>query len=239
MIGASRIVAIIPARGASKGLPGKNLRQLLGKPLIGWTIEQALACRAMIDAVIVTTDDAAIAAAAASFGAEVPFLRPAHLATDEASSIAVVLHALDALSAAGRSFDIVVLLEPTSPLREPADILGALARLDGAPDIDSVVSVAPAEAMHPAYLYRIEQGKLAPYGGRQPTGLRRQDLDPVYFLEGSVYVSRVLALRERNSFYHARTAPWPVARYKSHEIDEISDFIAVEALLAARHEGRL
>lgn len=239
MIGANRVVAIVPARGGSKGLPGKNLRPMLGKPLIGWTIEQALSCGSALDAVIVTTDDPAIAATARQFGAEVPFLRPPHLATDVASSIDVVLHALDAVSAAGRSFDIVVLLEPTSPLRETTDILGALARLEGDAAVDSVVSVAPAESGHPAFLYRIEAGWLRPYGGSQPTGLRRQDLDPVYFLEGSVYVSRVPALRERRSFYHARTAPWPVARYKSHEIDELSDFIAVEALLAARHEGRL
>ena len=239
MIGGNRIVAVITARGGSKGLPGKNLRPMLGKPLVGWTIEQALACGGAFDAIIVTTDDPAIAAAAQRFGAEVPFLRPPHLATDEASSIDVVLHALNSLSGAGRPFDIVVLLEPTSPLREPSDIVGGLELLVGAPDIDSVVSVARAESLHPAFLYRIEAGLLRPHTGQQPTGLRRQDLAPLYFLDGSLYVSRVPALRERRSFYHARTAPWPVARYKSHEVDELSDFIAVEALLAARHEGRL
>jgi CMP-N,N'-diacetyllegionaminic acid synthase len=238
MIAGKSVLALIPARGGSKGLPGKNLRPMLGRPLIGWTIEEAGAC-AEIDATVVTTDDPAIAEVASHLGAEVPFMRPPELATDTASSIEVVLHALDALAGMGRSFDILVLLEPTSPLREPLDISGALGRLVGKPAVDSVVGVARVEGVHPAYLYRIEDGLLRPYGGVQPTGLRRQELESLYFLEGSVYASFVAALRARRSFYHERTAPWVVARYKSLEIDELSDFIAVEALLAARREGRL
>lgn len=238
MIAGKRVLALIPARGGSKGLPGKNLRPLLGKPLIGWTIEQAAAC-AELDARIVSTDDPAIAETAKRLGAEVPFQRPAALATDTASSVDVVLHALDTLKQSGREFDLVVLLEPTSPLREPSDISGALARLANSPEIDSVVGVAAAESRHPAFLYRIENGLLRPYAGAQPTGLRRQDLEKLYFLEGTVYASRIAALRAKRSFYHERTAPWPVARYKSLEIDELSDLIAAEALLAARREGRL
>jgi len=238
MIAGKSVLALIPARGGSKGLPGKNLRPMLGKPLLAWTIESATASPE-IDAIVVTTDDRAIADTAARFGAEAPFLRPAALATDTASSIDVVLHALDALAAARRAFEIVVLLEPTSPLREPSDISGALDRLVAAPAVESVVGVARVEGAHPAYLYRIVDGLLHPLTGAQPTGLRRQDLDSLYFLEGSIYASFVAALRERRSFYHGRTAPWIVARYKSLEIDDLSDFIAVEALLAARREGRL
>ena len=238
MIAGKSVLGLVPARGGSKGLPGKNLRPMLGKPLLAWTIECAAACPA-VDAVVVSTDDAAIADTAIGLGAEAPFLRPAGLATDTASSIDVVLHALDTLATGGRVFDIVVLLEPTSPLREVSDIAGALDRLVGAPAVESVVGVARVENVHPAFLYRLTEGQLRPYTGAQPTGLRRQDLDPLYFVEGSVYASFVAALRAKRSFYHERTAPWVVARYKSLEIDELSDFIAVEALLAARREGRL
>jgi N-acylneuraminate cytidylyltransferase/CMP-N,N'-diacetyllegionaminic acid synthase len=120
-----RIIALVPARGGSKGLPGKNVLPLLGKPLIAWTIEQAKAC-SYIDRVMVTTDDDGIAAAAREFGADVPFKRPAHLATDAAKSLDVVLHALDWLEAHGDRYDLLVLLQPTSPLRTAGDIGGAL-----------------------------------------------------------------------------------------------------------------
>ncbi|MEI7605822.1 MAG: acylneuraminate cytidylyltransferase family protein [Rhodospirillaceae bacterium] len=238
MIAERRILALIPARGGSKGLTGKNIRPLLGKPLIGWSVEQALACPE-IDAVVVSTDDQAIADAAAASGAEVPFLRPPELATDTASSIDVILHAIDTLEAAGRHFDILVLLEPTSPLREVSDLSGALEVLVSTPGVESVVSVAQVENVHPAYLYRIEDGLLSPYGGMQATGVRRQTLDSLYFLEGSVYASTVAALRSRRSFYHDHTAPWRVSRYKSLEIDELCDLICAEALMIARIEGRL
>lgn len=238
MIDGKRVLALIPARGGSKGLPGKNLRPLLGKPLVGWSVEQGKGCPE-IDAVVVSTDDPATAEAARRFGAEVPFMRPPELATDTASSIDVVLHALDTLAAAGSRYDILVLLEPTSPLRESSDISGALAKLIGTAGAESVVGVARVESMHPSFLYRLEGDWMRPYHGVQPTGLRRQELETLYFLEGSVYVSTVEALRARRGFYHEHTVPWIVPRYKSLEIDELSDFIAVEALLAARVEGRL
>ncbi len=238
MIDGKRVLALVPARGGSKGLLGKNLRPLLGKPLVGWSVEQGRACLE-VDDVVVSTDDAAIAEAARIFGAEVPFLRPLELATDTATTMDAVHHALDSLETAGRSYDILVLLEPTSPLREPTDISGALAKLIAIPDAESVVGVARVEGMHPSFMYRLNGDWLQPYGGEQPTGLRRQELEPLYFLEGSVYVSYVAALRARHGFYHERAVPWMMPRYKSLEIDELSDFIAAEALLAARMDGRL
>lgn len=238
MIAGKKVLALIPARSGSKGLVGKNLRPLLGKPLIGWSVEHARACPE-IDLIVVSTDDQKIADAAVQFGALAPFLRPPELASDTASSIDVVLHALDHLETAGHVFDIIVLLEPTSPLREPSDIAGALTTLVTTPGVESVVGVAQVENVHPAYLYRLDGDFLCPYLAEQPTGLRRQSLDPLYFLEGSVYASTVSAFRARRSFYHDRTAPWLVSRYKSLEIDELSDLITAEALMAARIEGRL
>ncbi|MDO8463828.1 MAG: acylneuraminate cytidylyltransferase family protein [Gallionella sp.] len=238
MISSKKVLAVIPARGGSKGLPGKNIRTLYGKPLIAWSIEQALACPE-IDTVIVSTDDPEIARVAALFGAKVPFLRPKELASDTATSIDVVLHAIDFMARGGSVFDLVVLLEPTSPLREVGDISGAIKQLHGTPNCQSVVGVSQVEGTHPAFLFHMHEGWLKPYLGVQPTNLRRQDIEELYFLEGSVYVSCIDALKARRSFYHECTAPWIVPRYKSFEIDELADFIIVEALMSARQEGRI
>ncbi len=240
MIEDKRVLAVVPARGGSKGLPDKNLREICGKPLIAWSIEQGLGCH-YIDSVLVSTDSPDIARIASRYGANVPFLRPKELATDESSSIDVLIHAIDYLKAEGdQSYDYVVLLEPTSPLRDISDITGALESLLNDDRLESVVGVAKAESTHPAFSYTIDAGLLLPAFGSHPTGLRRQDLDKeFYYLEGTVYVSSVSSLKRHKSFYHAATGPWIVARYKAIEIDELSDFIAAEALLRSKLEGIL
>ena len=224
-----RVVALIPARGGSKGLPRKNLRSLCGWPLIQWSINTALAC-SEVDAVVVSTDDEEIAAVASSAGAEVPFLRPAPLAGDTASSIDVALHALDFLESSGRVFDIVLLLEPTSPLREVQDIQVALQRMvdTGAA---AIVSVCRAESTHPAFMFRSNgKGRLEPFLAPSPTGLRRQEIEPLFYLDGTLYASTVGALRQRRSFYHEDTLAYEVAKWKALEIDDIEDFRMVEAI---------
>lgn len=239
MIDGKRVLAIIPARSGSKGLPGKNVRDLCGKPLIAWSIEQGLACE-YIDTVLVSTDGEEIAAIAAQCGARVPFLRPAVLAGDAASSIDVLLHAIDYLEGLGEIYDYIVLLEPTSPLRDVLDISEALELLIGSEGVESVVGVTKAEASHPSFLFVVQDGLLRPMSGSQPTGLRRQDIkEDYYYLEGSVYASSVASLRENKSFYHAATAPWIVDRYKAFEIDELLDFIVVQAVMKAKLEGVL
>lgn len=234
MIDGLSVLCLVPARGGSKGLPGKNIRPMCGKPLIGWTIDVARAS-SEIDAVVVTTDDPEIASVAADFGAEVPFLRPPELAGDTASSIDVVIHALDELQRNGRVFDVVLLLEPTSPLREVSDIGNALARMleTGA---GAIVSVCRAESTHPAFMYRCgDDARLAPFMNRQPTGLRRQEIEPLFFLEGTLYASRVDVIRERRSFYHDDTVAYEVPKWKSVEIDDMDDFLMAEAL--AKYKG--
>lgn len=239
MIDGKRVLALIPARSGSKGLPGKNIMPIAGKPLITWSIEHARASK-YVDDVVVSTNSRQIGDVAVAAGARMPFLRPDALATDEASSIDVVLHALDALADTNANFDIVVLLEPTSPLREASDIDGALDRLVSVADAECIVGIAAAETMHPAFLFRTDKKEfLVPYGERAPNAVRRQDLESLYFIEGTVYASFVSALRERRAFYHERTIGWPVARYKSLEIDELPDLLASEALLLARQDGRL
>jgi N-acylneuraminate cytidylyltransferase/CMP-N,N'-diacetyllegionaminic acid synthase len=239
MINNKKVLAIVTARKGSKGLPGKNIMSICGKPLIAWTIEQGLSS-CYIDKLIVSTDCEEIASIAESCGASVPFLRPAELASDSASSIDVVFHAIKYLEKNDDYYDLVVLLEPTSPLRQTTDIDGAIHLCDSIGDYSSVVGVAKAESGHPAFLFKLESNYLKPITGRYPIGLRRQDLEePYFFLEGSVYVSSVSSLYQNKSFYHDSTIPWIVDRYKALEIDELADFIMVEALLLAKLGGRL
>lgn len=238
MINGKKVLAIIPARGGSKGLPGKNIKMVSGKPLIAWSIEHGLNCPE-VDTTIVSTDDSEIARVAKEFGAEVPFLRPDFLANDTASSIDVILHAIDFLKDQDQHFDIIVLLEPTSPLREVSDISGALKKLVQTPTLGSVVGVSQAESVHPAFLYKEQEGMLKPYLDKQPNNLRRQDLEELYYLEGTVYVSLIDVLRSKKGFYHEQTAGWVVPRYKSFEVDELVDLICVEALMTARQQGKI
>lgn len=236
MIHGNSVLALVPARGGSKGLPGKNVRPLLGKPLIGWSIDQGRASK-YVDAVVVSTDDAGIAAAARAHGAELPFMRPIELASDTASSIDVILHALDSLEQAGRRYNLLVLLEPTSPLRETADIDAALEALLAHPEAQSIVGVAKVESGHPSFLLRRNGVLLEPYAPQEFGAKRRQDLDELFFLEGTVYITWVDALRERRGFYHERTMPHVVPKYKSFEVDDLTDFTVIEALMAARMKG--
>jgi CMP-N,N'-diacetyllegionaminic acid synthase len=230
----SKVLAIVPARGGSKGLPGKNLRPLCGRPLINWSIDTALAC-GEIDVVVVSTDDKKIAAVAAAAGAEVPFLRPPDLASDAASSIDVVLHALDFFERNERFFDIVLLLEPTSPLREVGDIQAALQRISDM-KVSSIVSVCRAESVHPAFMFRItEDERLDPFLSSTPTNTRRQEIEPLFYLEGTLYASTVDSLRKHRSFYHEGTTAYEVSKWKALEVDDIEDFEMIEAI--ARYKG--
>ena len=239
MINDKRVLALIPARAGSKGLPGKNIRRMCGKPLIGWSIEQGRGS-CYVDKVVVSTDSEEIASVARDYGASVPFLRPVELASDTASSIDVILHAVDFLERQGELYDYLVLLEPTSPLREISDIDGAIELCVQPPKIDSVVGAAKVDNTHPSFLFSLEDGRLQPVEGRHPTGLRRQDLKKdYYYLEGSVYVTSLPALRRERTFYHDATAPWIVDKYKAIEIDTVADFVIADALMDAQIKGIL
>jgi len=224
------VIGLVTARSGSKGLPGKNLKVLCGKSLIGWTLDAARASR-YLDTTVVSTDDPGIADAARQHGGEVPFVRPAALASDEASSVDVVLHALDILADQGRTFDIVALLEPTSPLRETADIDAALERLVSA-NADALVSVCRASTQHPTFMYRMGgDATLDAYIENVKPGIRRQDVEPLFYLEGTIYISTTASLRERRSFCHAQTIGFEVAKWKAPEIDDATDFAIVEAVM--------
>lgn len=226
-----KILAIIPARGGSKGLPGKNTRLLHGMPLVAWPIRAALHSN-WVDRVVVTTDDETIAAIAKENGADVPFLRPAHLAEDASPSSGAILHALDFCTREDGEYDYIVVLEPTSPLTESSDIDQAIETLV-ASDALSIVGASEVGSTHPAFCAKIgADQRLKPYN-REDFGSpqRRQDLEPLYFFEGSLYLSDVQKYRETATFYHESTLPFVVPAWKSLEIDTLLDFLMVETVM--------
>lgn len=234
MIDGKRVLALVPARGGSKGLPRKNVRSLGGRPLVAWPIRAALESR-LVDRVILSTDDEEIAECGRAAGADVPFIRPAELAADSASSMEVVIHALDEVARTDPAYDYIVMLEPTSPFTEGSDVDAALTGLHSARDAgDAMVGVARSEIFHPAYsVEKRSDGTLKPCFAPDFAHLkRRQDLSEVFFLEGSLYLSAVDAFRQARTFYHARTLPYVVPRWKALEIDELIDFLFAEAVLA-------
>jgi len=227
-----KILGLITARGGSKGLPGKNILPLLGKPIIAWTIEPAKKSR-YLDDLVLTTDDKKIASIGEKYGAEVPFLRPGCLAMDKTTSMDVILHALTWLKDKGREYDYLVLLEPTSPLREAEDIDKSIKMLiDNEKGAVALVGVSRVEAAHPSFDVLIDKnGMLRPYEKGTLRFRRRQDITKIYFLEGTVYISETGELYRRRSFYHDRTLPYIVPKWKSPELDDIVDFFHIEATL--------
>jgi CMP-N,N'-diacetyllegionaminic acid synthase len=241
MISERSVIAIITARGGSKGLPRKNVLDLCGKPLVAWPVEAARRS-VHVDRVIVSTDDPEIAARAKTAGAEIPFLRPAELASDTAKSISVIKHAIGYLEGKGERYDYCVLLEPTSPLTESDDVDRALWHLDSHRDIaDSIVGVSRVVNCHPVYDVRIgEKGLIHPYARKDfSTPIRRQEIEDIYFFDGSLYISDTDVLLAKRGFYHERTLPFVMPKWKSFEVDDLADFLCVEAIMKnrARIEG--
>lgn len=233
MICGKKVFALIPARGGSKGLPGKNIMNLCGKPLLGWPVAAAKGSK-YIDRVIVSTEDQHIADIAMMQGAEIPFLRPIELATDQAHRSLVIEHAIDFLKKSRNYFDYLVFLEPTSPLTESSDIDRALEILFSKREIaDSIVGVSKVEATHPAFGVLITENELIkPYVGETfSRSLRRQDISELYYFEGTLYISDVEAFVREKEFYHSKTLPYIVPRWKAYEIDELVDFVCIEAIM--------
>ena len=230
----ARTIATVCARGGSKGLPGKNIRPFMGVPLIVHTIRQALGCE-HIQGVYVSTDDDQIAGIARDAGAIVPFKRPAELATDTAGKLPVIEHLVRCLELQGEAIGRVVDLQPTSPLRDAADIELAL---QTRPDAELVVSVA--EAHDNPYFNLVERGadgmvRLCAGEGN----LRRQDAPQVYALNGSIYVWHRAALAKavKHGMWSVRMAPYVMPRWRSVDIDTLDDFDYAEWLYVRHRDG--
>ena len=230
MINNKRVLALIPARGGSKGLPGKNVRDLCGKPLIAWSIDAGLNCK-LIDDVVVSSDDEVILAAAKKAGAQVPFIRPAELATDSASSVDVAMHALDQMAVSGKNYDYLVLLEPTSPLREADDLRLMIEKLDAHPSFSSIVSVGEVAA-HPFLTKTLaNDGAVTNLINNGLQTSRRQDLPEALFPFGVGYIVRVKAFREERAFYTNQCLGHKIKKHQCFEIDDIYDFSAIEGVM--------
>lgn len=216
--GTKGVLGLITARGGSKGLPRKNVLPLGGKPLIGWTIETALKSE-VIGRLVLSSDDDEIMEAAKKWGCEVPFRRPAYLADDTASSMDVVLHALGQLP----GYEYLVLLQPTSPLRTAADIDAAfeLLKSTGAP---SCVSVCEVE-QSPYWMFRIKDGgKVERLLSEEGSATRRQDLPPIYVLNGAIYIARIDWLKQSKNFLGEGCVAYVMPKERSLDIDNAADF---------------
>jgi len=225
-----RVLGVITARGGSKGIPKKNIIEVAGKPLIFWTILAAQQSR-YLTRTIVSTDDSEIAEVARRYNAEVPFVRPKELADDDARSIDVVKHALLWVEHdEGREYDIIVLLQPTSPCRLASDIDNGVRKLADE-GVSSVVSVYRIRRPHPSRIKRLEGDVLRPYCIAEEEGLPRQRLDEAYARNGALYVFTRDLLMERDTLYgdSPRAIVMPIER--SCEIDDPVDVVVCEYYL--------
>ncbi len=231
-----KILAIIPARGGSKGLPGKNIKIMCGKPLIAWSIEHAQKSR-YVDDIFISTDSQEIADVAEKYGVQCPELRPQELARDTAPSSEFIVYTLEKMKKDCKHFDYFILLEPTSPLRDVEDVDKSIEMLIDNSESESCVGVAMSGTVHPAFMVVVgENGFLKALEPDKQT-LRRQDLPNVYFFEGSVYVSEVDAYLKKRTFYHDKTLPYIVPEWKSHEVDDYVDFKVIETIMELKKSG--
>ncbi len=228
----ARVLAVIPARGGSKGVPRKNIIPLCGKPLLAYTIGPALEAQCLTN-VMVSTEDEEIAAVARGLGAEVPFMRPAALATDQAKSLPVVQHAVRTMEArAGQPYDVIVLLQPTTPLRTAADIDAGVEKLLKTGG-DSVVSVAEVGGHHPFRMKRVlADGRLINYIDQGFEDMRpRQVLPPVYLRSGDLYIACRHVVMEQDSMVGENCYAYVIPPERAVNIDTRFDLMLAEYLI--------
>lgn len=231
---------IIPARGGSKGIPGKNIKELGGVPLVCRTIDQARALTTD-EHICVTTDSPQIRAVAEAHGLRVPFLRPAALATDQSPTRDALLHALDFYATQGHRYDTIVLLQPTSPFRTPAQIAEAVAlyrRLKaGGKEPDMVVSVKPAAA-NPYYdIFETDDAGLLHVSKGTGTITRRQDAPQVWQYNGAIYVINTESLRREPMGAFVRKIPYMMDTASSADLDTPEDWEAAERRISAKQSS--
>jgi len=228
----SKTYGIVTARGGSKGMPGKNIRRVGGKPLIAWTIEAALKS-SKVKRVILSTDDAEIARIGREWGAEVPFMRPAELAQDNVASIPVMLHALDWLEREGDLPDYLTMLQPTSPLRTSEDLDKAIGLAESR-KANAVIGVSEMD-WHPFVSRRIEaDGTLTPFVDGDISRFVRQNLAPAYAINGAIYVNSAESLRRDQILFPTGTLAYVMPQERSIDIDTPTDLLIAEVLLKVR-----
>lgn len=227
MITNKKVLALIPARGNSKGIKDKNITLFAGIPLIAHTINAAINSR-YIDTVVVTTDSEAIADIARQYGARVPFMRPAHLAEDESKTIDAVIHSIEQLEESNEQYDVLVLLQPTQPLRTKVDIDNAIGSFISN-KFESLVSICEVDE-HPI-LFRTIQDKmgLVPVLNTNST-VRRQDMLKYYKVNGAIYINYIADINENTSFNDNKYG-YIMDRVNSVDIDDPIDLEIAELYL--------
>lgn len=227
MFNKQKILALIPARGGSKGIKDKNIVFLAGKPLIAYSIEAAKYSK-YIDDIIVTTDSEKIAEISKQYGASVPFMRPAELATDTSKTIDAVLHAIQTLKTMGKEYDVLILLQPTQPLRTNKNIDEAIEVYYKNKE-DGLVSVSPVDDS-PLLIRSISNdGKLLNLLSQNST-CRRQDMPEYYKVNGCIYINKIEEINENTSF-NDNKIPFIMTKEHSIDIDELSDLCMAEHYL--------
>ncbi len=225
------ILAIIPARGGSKGIPLKNIREIANKPLIAYTIEAALGSE-YIDRIILSTDNKEIAKVGETFGAELPFMRPRKFATDNATSLSVLQHALNYLRLNEDYFpDVVVELLPTAPLRTSQDIDGAL-KLFFQEDADTVIGVVKIK-QHPYWAMEMDNYRLSPFYLNYEQYTRRQDLPDIFYIAGTItIVKREILMRKKEGLiFEGKILGYEMLQENCVNIDNMLDFLIAETIL--------
>jgi CMP-N-acetylneuraminic acid synthetase len=230
-----RILTIIPARAGSKGLSGKNIKQLAGKPLITWTLEATRAAGLNPNDVIVSTDSEQIAEVVRAAGGNCPFLRPAEFATDEASSLVVMQHALAFAERSSGQYDWLLLLQPTSPLRTGDDIKRVIHIAQSNHLADSVVSVSEEPSYHPHFAKYVDpSGCLKSFGADSLESTRRQDCYPsAVFNNGAIYLTRRDIL-QRGMILGGYSIAYIMPKERSIDIDDELDFVVAQAMIERR-----
>lgn len=221
----SLIVAIIPARGGSKGLPQKNLAECGGKPLIAWSIEHALDSD-MVDEVYVTSDNQSILETASNYGART-IQRPAELATDDSSSEDALIHAIKEIRSRGVDVDLVVFLQATSPLRDSSDLDKAIAKLER-DKLDSLFSVSPIDDF---FVWVESAGGPRALNHDPAFRKRRQELPTKYLENGSFYIFYAEQFLSKKNRLHGAIGMFPMEKHKTQQIDDQTDLIICRALL--------
>ena len=226
-----KTLAVVTARGGSKGLLGKNVKVLNGKPLIAWTLEQVKNSQ-FIDKLVVSTDSGEIAKVCEAYGVKVPQLRPDYLATDNASSMDVLEYTIQNEENDGCVYDYIMLLEPTSPLRKKGDLDNIIKLAGDNPTRDGVISVGEVQLEHPMIVKKIaENGAIIPYLSENIKIYQRQQYDEALFPYGVGYLIKNSAFRKAHTIYTDNVIPYFIERWQNYEIDDIYDFKCVETIM--------
>ncbi len=229
-----KLLAVVPARGGSKRIPGKNLRPLAGQPLVLWSVAVGRALSEVSD-VLVSSDDPEIADVCRRAGALVPWLRPAELATDTATTVDTCLHALNWYESEHGQVDGLLLLAPTSPLRRVESARRGC-DLFARHRQSSVIAVAPAKS-HPMWCFRVEDERMQPFMAENGLHLRSQDLPPAYVVAGSFYLIAPELLRSSETFFIDEMVPLVVDEDEGIDLDTEQDWQRAEVAMALRTQA--